>query len=197
MELKRYKGSLTVEQLIIAHKKTKSNATSLYKKAQLLFENKMYARCYFLLCIANEELGKSIFVVSAIVDLIAGKIDWHKFWKKLRNHKSKTGMIEFFENMFVSSDDNLTPWKELEQRIPTLEELKMASLYSDMFQNDFFDPEEIITFNLAKSTLELTGHRIEFINTISPPDNILRLAKKEDILAYRTKLKEMGMEIDF
>ena len=46
-------------------------------------------------------------------------------------------------------------------------------------------------------TLELTGHRIEFINTISPPDNILRLAKKEDILAYRTKLKEMGMEIDF
>ena len=106
-------------------------------------------------------------------------------------------MIEFFENMFVSSDDNLTPWKELEQRIPTLEGLKMASLYSDMFQNDFFDPEEIITFNLAKSTLELTGHRIEFINTISPPDNILRLAKKEDILAYRTKLKEMGMEIDF
>lgn len=99
MELKRYKGSLTVEQLIIAHKKTKSNATSLYK-----------------------------------------------------------------------------------ERIPTLEELKMASLYSDMFQNDFFDPEEIITFNLAKSTLELTGHRIEFINTISPPDNILRLAKKEDIL---------------
>ena len=102
MELKRYKGSLTVEQLIIAHKKTKSNATSLYKEAQLLFENKMYARCYFLLCIANEELGKSIFVVSAIVDLIAGKIDWHKFWKKLRNHKSKTGMIEFFENMFAT-----------------------------------------------------------------------------------------------
>ena len=98
-------------------------------------------------------------------------------------------MIEFFENIFVSSDDNLTPWKELEQRIPTLEELKMASLYSDMFQNDFFDPEEIITFNLAKSTLELTGHRIEFINTISPPDNILRLAKKEDILAYRAEGK--------
>ena len=84
MELKRYKGSLTVEQLIIAHKKTKSNANSLYKEAQLLFENKMHARCYFLLCIANEELGKSIFVVSAIVDLIAEKIDWHKFWKKLR-----------------------------------------------------------------------------------------------------------------
>ena len=154
MELKRYKGSLTVEQLIIAHKKTKSNATSLYKEAQLLFENKMYARCYFLLCIANEELGKSIFVVSAIVDLIAGKIDWHKFWKKLRNHKSKTGMIEFFENMFVSSDDNLTPWKELEQRIPTLEELKMASLYSDMFQNDFFDPEEIIATVYKGNTIK-------------------------------------------
>lgn len=106
-------------------------------------------------------------------------------------------MIEFFENIFVSSDDNFTPWKELEERIPTLEEIKMASLYADMFQNDFFDPAEIITFNLVKSTLELTGHRIKLINDISPSDNVLRLAKKEDVLAYRTKLKEMGIEIDF
>ena len=106
-------------------------------------------------------------------------------------------MIEFMENIFVSSDDNFTPWKELEERIPTFEELKMASLYADMFQNDFFDPAEIITFDLVKSTLELTGHRIEFVNTISPPDSILRSVKKEDILTYRAKLKEMGMKIDF
>ena len=167
------------------------------RKTKLLFENEMYARCHFLLCIVNEELGKSIFVVSAIVDLVVENIDWHKFWKKLRNHKSKTGMIEFMENIFVSSDDNFTPWKELEERIPTFEELKMASLYADMFQNDFFDPAEIITFDLVKSTLELTGHRIEFVNTISPPDSILRSVKKEDILTYRAKLKEMGMKIDF
>lgn len=197
MELKRYKNSLTVEQLIVAHKKIKANANSLYKEAQLLFENKMYARCYFLLCIANEELGKSIFVVSAIVDLVAENIDWNTFWKKLRNHKSKTRMIEFLENTFVSSDDNFTPWKEIEGRIPLFEELKMASLYADMFQTDFFDPVEIIPSDLVKSTLELTGHRIEFINTISPSDSILRSAKKEDICSYRAKLKEMGLSVEF
>ena len=194
MEVNRYKGSLTVEQLIVAHEKIKANANSLYKEAQLLFENEMYARCHFLLCIANEELGKSIFVVSAAVDLVAENIDWHKFWKKLRNHKRKTEMIEFIENAFLSSDYNFTPWKEIEEKIPIFEELKMASLYADMFQNDFFNPEEIITFDLVKSALELTRHRIGFINAISPSDSILRAVKKEDILTYRAKLKEMGMD---
>lgn len=197
MEFNRYKGSLTIEQLIVAHEKIKANANSLYKEAQLLFDNEMYARCHFLLCIANEELGKSIFVVSAIVNLVAENIDWNKFWKKLRNHKRKTGMIEYFENIFVSSDDNFTPWKEIEERIPIAEELKMASLYADMFQDDFFNPAELITFDLAKSALELTRDRIEFINAISPPDSTLRAVKKEDILTYRAKLKEMGIEIDF
>lgn len=106
-------------------------------------------------------------------------------------------MIEYFENIFVSSDDNFTPWKKIEERIPISEELKMASLYADIFQNDFFNPAEIITFDLAKSALKLTRNRMDFINTISPSDSILRAVKKEDILTYRARLKEMGIEIAF
>lgn len=49
----------------------------------------------------------------------------------------------------------------------------------------------------AKSALELTRNRMNFINTISPSDSILRAVKKEDILTYRAKLKEMGIEIAF
>ena len=101
MSLARYNDSLTLEQLIVAHNKIKANAASLYNEAQLLFENEMYARSYFLLCIASEELGKSIIVISAIVDLMAEEINWRSFWKKLRNHKDKTGTIEFFENAVV------------------------------------------------------------------------------------------------
>lgn len=87
VSLARYNDSLTLEQLIVAHNKIKANAASLYNEAQLLFENEMYARSYFLLCIASEELGKSIIVISAIVDLMAEEINWRSFWKKLRNHK--------------------------------------------------------------------------------------------------------------
>lgn len=151
MSLARYNDSLTLEQLIVAHNKIKANAASLYNEAQLLFENEMYARSYFLLCIASEELGKSIIVISAIVDLMAEEINWRSFWKKLRNHKDKTGTIEFFENAVVSSDDNFTPWRTVAEQISDFEEIKMASLYADIFQVDFFTPNEIISAEMTKA----------------------------------------------
>ena len=51
--IKRYKGELTLEQLIEARNKIIDNAKSLYEEASLLYENQKYARAYFLLCIAN------------------------------------------------------------------------------------------------------------------------------------------------
>lgn len=195
MELKRYKGSLTLEQLIVAHKKIIDNAKSLYGEAQLLFEHSMYARSYFLLCIANEELGKSVMVISAAVDLIAGSIDWNSFWRKLRNHKKKTGTMEFIENVLVSSDENFTPFEDVQKQIPVFEEIKMASLYADMFQNDFFSPNEIVSERMVKGLIELTGHRIDLIDATSPQDEMLRTITKESILLYREKLSEMGINI--
>ena len=103
-KLERYKGELTLEQLISARNKIIENAKALYEEATLLYENSKFARAYFLLCIANEELGKSLIVTSAVVGLITEKIDWHRFWKRLRNHKDKTKMIEHAENILISSD---------------------------------------------------------------------------------------------
>ena len=188
MSLARYNDSLTLEQLIVAHNKIKANAASLYNEAQLLFENEMYARSYFLLCIASEELGKSIIVISAIVDLMAEEINWRSFWKKLRNHK-------FFENAVVSSDDNFTPWRTVAEQISDFEEIKMASLYADIFQVDFFTPNEIISAEMTKAMLELVKHRLEFINSISPSDDTIRAVKKEDIRLYREKLRKLGLNI--
>lgn len=195
MSLARYNDSLTLEQLIVAHNKIKANAASLYNEAQLLFENEMYARSYFLLCIASEELGKSIIVISAIVDLMAEEINWRSFWKKLRNHKDKTGTIESFENAVVSSDDNFTPWRTVAEQISDFEEIKMASLYADIFQVDFFTPNEIISAEMTKAMLELVKHRLEFINSISPSDDTIRAVKKEDIRLYREKLRKLGLNI--
>ena len=151
-----------------------------------LYENSKFARTHFLLCIANEELGKSLIVTSAIVDLIAEKIDWHKFWKRLRNHKDKTRMIEHAENILVSSDENFTVPENIQKLIPVLEELKMASLYSDMFQNNFFEPNELIPQFMVAPYHRLTGNRLEFFSSIAASDETLRYAKKEDILKFQS-----------
>ena len=137
-KLERYKGELTFDQLILARSKIMENVESLYEEATLLYENQKFSRAYFLMCIANEELGKSLIVTSTIVDFIARTVDWHTFWKSLRNHKDKTRMITYAEEIFASSEDNCRPLEEIRATIPTFEEVKMASLYSDMFQNDFF-----------------------------------------------------------
>ena len=71
------------------------------REAQILYDNERFSRAYFLLCICNKELGKSVMIASAIVDLVDGNIDWKKFWRRLRNHKDKTGTLEHMENIFI------------------------------------------------------------------------------------------------
>lgn len=81
----------------------------------------------------------------------------------------------------MSSDDNFTPWRTVAEQISDFEEIKMASLYADIFQVDFFTPNEIISAEMTKAMLELVKHRLEFINSISPSDDTIRAVKKEDI----------------
>ena len=195
-KLERYKGELSLEQLILARNKIIENAKALYEEAMLLYENSKFARTYFLLCIANEELGKSLIVTSAIVDLIAEKIDWHKFWKRLRNHKDKTRMIEHAENIFVSSDENFTAPENIQKLIPVLEELKMASLYSDMFQNNFFEPNELVPQFMVAPYHRLTGNRLEFFSSFAASDETLRNVKKEDILKFQSRLHSIMSDYD-
>ena len=103
--------------------------------------------------------------------------------------------MEFIENVLVSSDENFTPFEDIQKQIPVFEEIKMASLYADMFQNDFFSPNEIVSERMAKGLIELTGHRIDLIDATSPQDEMLRTTTKESILLYREKLSEMGINI--
>lgn len=178
-ELKRYKGELNREQMIIARNKIINNAKSLYEEATILYNHDKYARAYYLLCIANEELGKSIIVTSGIVDFLGDNIDWKTFWKRLRNHKDKTGTIEHIENIFISNDENFCNPKDVQDRIPTFEEVKMISLYSDMIQNDFYEPCEIIQKEMVQAYHKLTGKRIDFVTAISVSDFTLRNIDKE------------------
>lgn len=188
-KLERYKGELSREQLITARDKVIENAKNLFEEAQLLYTNERLSRAYFLFCICNEELGKSVMITSAIVELVNESIDWKKFWRRLRNHKDKTGTIEHLENIFISSDANFTEPNDIKKIIPELEEFKMASLYSDMFQNDFFVPDEIIPRYIVDSLLELTLKRIDFITSTVRSKDTLKNITKEDISQFRKEFK--------
>lgn len=188
-KLKRYKGELTREQLITARDKVIENAKNLFQEAQLLYDNERLSRAYFLLCICDEELGKFIIITSAIVELVDESINWKKFWCRLRSHKDKTSIIEHMENIFISTSANFIAPDDIKKIIPKLEEFKMASLYSDMFQNDFFIPNEIIPCYIVGSLIELTSKRIDFISSTVKLKDTLKNITKEDIVQFRSKFK--------
>lgn len=194
-EIKRYKGELDREQMIVARDKIVNNAKSLYEEANILYEHEKYARAFFLLCIANEELGKSVMVTSGVINLLGDNIDWKKFWKRIRNHEDKIGMIEHMENIFVSSDENFTDPQKIQDLLPTINEVKMMSLYSDMIQVDFYEPCEVVSKSMAEGFLKLTKNRIDFVTSIGVSDDTLRSIEKESAKEHIERLKgflEMG-----
>ena len=105
-------------------------------------------------------------------------------------------MIEHIENILVSSDENFTIPTQIQKLIPILEELKMASLYSDMFQNNFFNPNELIPQFMVAPYHKLTGNRLEFISAIAVSDETLSRIKKEDILEFQGRLHQVMADYD-
>lgn len=153
--LVRYKDQLSIDQLITAKNKILLNAQNLVNESQLLYDNKKYARSFFLASIACEELGKCIMVLSSIVKLANNSLEWKHFWKRLRNHQDKSLVIQHMENISVSDEENFSEPQSINEIAPDQEEYKMAMLYSDMFQNDFFEPNEIADEEMTKSLLFL------------------------------------------
>ncbi len=187
----RYKGQLTREQIMTARNKALINATKLLEDAQILFDSGRYSRAYFLLCICNEELGKSIFVISSIVEFVEGNISWDTFWRTFRNHKDKRGVLEYMENFMLSTEENFTPLNQIREMLPEREEFKMASLYCDMFQNDFFEPDDIFDELITRRILDLTKKRLDFVKSIPISNRSLAVVTDQNIKDSKKALMDM------
>lgn len=72
----------------------------------------------------------------------------------------------------------------------------MASLYSDMFQNNFFEPNDLIPQFMVATYHRLTGNRIRFFSSIAASDETMRNAKKEDILKFQDRLHSIIDDYD-
>src|SRR2546430_15129670 len=103
--MKKGESQLGVEELRNAGIKALQNASELVSEAQLLFDNGHMSRAVFLCCIAGEELGKCFISLSAVMNRRAGAFKEKRYKARFRTHRDKMGMLNFFEDVFVSSSD--------------------------------------------------------------------------------------------
>jgi AbiV family abortive infection protein len=82
-------NQLKVEEVEEIFKKIYDNACELLDDAEILFSHKKYARAYLCSHIAFEEFGKLPMLNSVALGICYGKkVDWKKFNRRFRNHKS-------------------------------------------------------------------------------------------------------------
>lgn len=173
---------LTAEKLREAGIKSLENASELVREARLLYEHGFWGRAVFLCCISGEELGKCFITLSAVVNYRVGKFNERRYRQRFRAHEEKTGSLNFFEDIFVSSDLPVGQ-EDRDKATKATERFKLASLYCDYYGIEPHKPSELITQELAVGALKLAENRVAYFNEHVRPkfDHALRIDAKEVI----------------
>jgi AbiV family abortive infection protein len=138
---------LSLEQLIHGRLKALQNAIDLINDAECLFKEGRWARSAFLSQIAIEELGKYLMIMGAIGNLIAGKIELRKFWRRFLSHREKTGNIFLFDAALSPPNDDEEIQRVFEKTYTDATEFqkeKLSSLYVDFQGDQFILPMDVI-----------------------------------------------------
>ncbi len=188
---------LSPEKLFKGREKALNNALEIYEDAKILFDAKKWARSFFLIQIATEELGKYGIIVTSTISAIHGSLDWRRFWRRFKDHKNKTRHILLLEDLhsfIYNSQKELINTEDNTKYAALQENIKMQSLYCDVDENGtFFTPSELMTKELCNSSLQLLSHRIELVTSFEKfvaKKFTLGKLKKEDIDAF---YKELGI----
>ncbi len=113
---------VTAERIFLARTKALQNAVALYDDATILFKSEKWARAFFIVQIATEELGKYGILSTSSISAIHGTLDWKHFWKRLRNHKNKTQHILLFEDFhqFINKESKTPVFSEANKNYASL-----------------------------------------------------------------------------
>jgi len=151
------------------------NAFELIEEAEILFENKKYARTYSLSQLALEEIGKSVILFDLYHTLQADdrhKIDFKKLNKNFKDHKSKTfellivGLIMKGKDKIESAEFEKIASKNLKEiqrnKSGYFDKLKNESLYVSYNKKKFEKPSELISKEKSSKFLSDVKSKIEF-----------------------------------
>ncbi len=185
------------EKLFAGREKALKNALELLEDSKVLFEAEKWARCFFIIQIATEELGKYGIIVTSTISAIHGSLDWKRFWKRFKDHKNKTRHILVLENFRRFLDDPLSELLNTEADIKYAEAqeyVKMQSLYCDVGDDgEFFAPSEIVTKRNCELSLQLLNNRVSLVtsfeNKVAKKFPIVEMQKKDIDRFY----KEIGI----
>jgi AbiV family abortive infection protein len=196
--------------------KTLANAIALYEDAEILLKNERYSRAYTLYQLSIEEVGKIILIYNFLIyQNIQDISEQKKIKREFTNHKSKTQHSIGLDILlaFLISDQELKKkilyqvhkqQNELEQ----LNLLKNSSLYTDIKNGKFIQPQEIITeklttdikfiaevrLNLAKGFFKIAIENFEQVSeTVQNinEDEIIKNPPPELIELANFKIEEM------
>lgn len=122
-----------------------NNAVDLLSEAELLFQNKKYARAYALAFTALEEISKS----QLAADVFTGLIEENEFWNHFRNHRKK------IDRMAWATEDaqHFLDYEEgeyLNVGTPTFDN-RMNALYTQFDGKTAQSPAKAITAEDAQS----------------------------------------------
>ncbi|WP_171820954.1 AbiV family abortive infection protein [Klebsiella michiganensis] len=179
-------NNVKVDVLIDGALKIVRNAQCLCDEADLLHQNKMYARSYALSHLAREEFAKSLMLYKVCIQVLCkAKVDWKKLDRRFRDHKEKvindrafTMMV--FNNIFSQNMAAISPEILLNRRtVDFTNNRKNQSLYVDWERGKFVSPEENFTERQSVRNLEIAKFRIGLVS---------------NTIAYLVKLKDLPIE---
>jgi len=131
------------------------NARDLVRDAEILLKNKRWARTVFLTMIAVEELGKYLMIVSALVNVLGGKVEWGKFWKRFRNHEEKLGNVVMFNAGLADSvEQTIALIEKSTDHTKLLQSKKLNALYTDYRSSRFIVPMHVVKAQQARKALK-------------------------------------------
>jgi len=135
-----------------------NNATDLLCEVKILFENKKYARSYFLAFTALEEISKSQFAADVFTGF-SQEADFLKFYKD--HHKKIDGVewahfdanSDLYNIIYIGPDIDDT--KKITSKKP-LWEKRQNSLYVNINEQEIIVPAEQISKDDAEGIIHIT-----------------------------------------
>ncbi len=142
MSPRKYEGPLTHTMILKGFQNCIQNAQELCEEAELLLNNKRYARAYALTLICFEEIGKLLVLLGGAYHGPRDKALWRKFWKRFRSHALKRTRVSLMEMLSLSSVTPEQTFREMKFE-PETEGLKQSALYVDYRDGDITRPSEL------------------------------------------------------